>query len=157
MEKYWKLPPKIKIYEALGCIGDGRINVNGNSAKVMSSSGNKTYIVTYDNESNSIMANDNGSFWQGYLGYPSIAFLMAKGVVDCNKKMAKALAGIPWKDINTKFKNDFAKTENQVLEILSGKGFDKNEISVEINDIYLSLEKLKLGFYGKKTKPPLGY
>jgi hypothetical protein len=38
---FWKLPPIIKVYEALGCIADGRIHVDGDSAKVYSSSGNK--------------------------------------------------------------------------------------------------------------------
>lgn len=30
----WKIPPKIKIYEALGCIADKRIEINGNDGKV---------------------------------------------------------------------------------------------------------------------------
>ncbi|MFZ1075166.1 MAG: hypothetical protein WAN50_02225 [Minisyncoccia bacterium] len=35
----WKKPPVIKIYEALGAVADGRIEVDGNAAKVYSSSG----------------------------------------------------------------------------------------------------------------------
>ena len=72
----WKNPPKIKVYEALGCIADNRIEVNENEAKVYSSSREKYYTVKYDR--NSIMSNDNGSYWVGYLGYPSIALLMKK-------------------------------------------------------------------------------
>jgi len=44
----WKHPPIIKIYEALGSVADGRVEVSGNTAKVFSSSGNKFYVVSYD-------------------------------------------------------------------------------------------------------------
>jgi hypothetical protein len=33
----WRHPPLIKIYEALGAIADGRVEVNGMTAKVYSS------------------------------------------------------------------------------------------------------------------------
>jgi len=69
----WKQPPIIKVYEALGSIADGRITVEGNTAKIYSSSGNKFYEVTYDPDTSSIMCNDNGSYWAGYLGYPAIS------------------------------------------------------------------------------------
>jgi len=34
----WKHPPIIKIYEALGSVADGRLKLDGNFAKVYSSS-----------------------------------------------------------------------------------------------------------------------
>jgi hypothetical protein len=92
----WKLPPRIKIYEALGCIADGRMEVEGNMAKVYSSSRGKFYTVTYDPERQAIMANDNGSYWQGYLGYPSIAFLMHVGAIRFDHAYAEALEGVAW-------------------------------------------------------------
>ena len=52
MQGKWKLPPRIKIFEALGAISDGRIKINGNTAKVVSSSGNKEYSVEYKPENN---------------------------------------------------------------------------------------------------------
>ncbi|MFA6602048.1 MAG: hypothetical protein WCT02_04295 [Candidatus Paceibacterota bacterium] len=70
----WKLPPPVKIYEALGSVADGRLEMLGNSARVYSSSRNKFYEVIFDPETKSIMANDNGSFWQGYLGLSSYRF-----------------------------------------------------------------------------------
>lgn len=60
----WKHPPITKIYEALGSVADERIELVGSSAKVYSSSRNKFYVVSY--EPGAIMANDNGSYWQGY-------------------------------------------------------------------------------------------
>jgi hypothetical protein len=55
------------------------------------------------------MVNDNGSFYKGYLGYPAIAFLMSIGAIQYPAAIAEEFI-IAWKDINTKFKNDFDKT-----------------------------------------------
>src|ERR1700733_3253094 len=60
----WKQPPVIKIYEALGAVADGRVEVSGDTAKVYSSTGNKFYDVTYDPAEQAIMTNDNGSYWK---------------------------------------------------------------------------------------------
>ncbi len=154
----WKLPPKIKIYEALGCVADGRIErVGEGEARVYSSSRGKFYTVTYDAESRSIMANDNGSYWQGYLGYPAIAFLMSIGVVRFSLEYAEALKDIAWKDINTKFKNDFDKTVEHIHSILQIKGILIQEFLLEIDDILHQVEMLDLSLLGKKMKPPIGY
>jgi len=151
----WKHPPIIKIYEALGAIADGRVEVGGNTAKVFSSSGNKFYDVSYDKEKNAIMANDNGSYWKGYLGYPAIAFLMKTGVLSFDEKTASLLENIAWKDINQKFKNDFDKT----LEfILSSKSDAKKESLKELADkIDEEIKVLDLNLLGKKVLPPEGY
>ena len=42
----WKMPPLIKIYEALGAIADGRVQLEGEEhATVLSSDRSKTYDV----------------------------------------------------------------------------------------------------------------
>jgi len=48
--KNWKIPPPIKVYEALGAIGDGRVRTIDNDDAagawdVVSSEGAKTYRV----------------------------------------------------------------------------------------------------------------
>ena len=151
----WKTSPRIKIYEALGCIADKRIEINGNEAKVFSSSRGKAYSVSYDGN-NSIMCNDNGSYWVGYLGYPAIAFLMLKGKIKYNSKFSEALKDISWKDMNIKFKDDYEKTEKYVLELVS-KEFNTNEFTEEINNIFEQVKKLDLDLLGKKIMPPSGY
>ena len=103
----WGSPPDIKIYEALGAVADGRVEMNGTTAKVNSSSGGKFYDVEYDPSAGAIMTNDNGSYWKGYLGYPAIAFLMLSGTLPYDSGMGELVKGIAWKDVNTKFKNDF--------------------------------------------------
>ncbi|MFH1802756.1 MAG: hypothetical protein ABH864_04910 [archaeon] len=152
----WKIPPKIKVHEALGCIGDGRIEVNGNEARVFSSSKGKFYSVKYDGK-NAIMCNDNGSYWVGYLGYPAIAFLMLKGKIHYNAKLVEAFKDIAWKDVNVKFKNDYEKTESYVLDLIRKNGFNLSEINSEIDSIYEQIKMLEMDLFGEKVKPPLGY
>lgn len=128
--KGWKVPPRIKVYEALGCMADGRVKeITETGARVVSSEGNKIYTVIYDEKTRTIGANDNGSYWQGYLGYPAIAYLMIQKKLSYDEGLAQSLKGISWKKINTKYKNDFAKTEAEIygkvdeleLETLAGK------------------------------------
>lgn len=154
---YWKIPPKIKIYEALGSLADRRVQLDGNSAKVYSSSGNKYYTVSYDAESNSIMCNDNGSYWQGYLGYPAICFLLAKGIITYSESVAILLKDIKWKDVNTKFKNDWDRTEKYADDIVVSRGGNLDKLKSEIDRIYDVIKNSKYSLLGPKTKPPTGY
>lgn len=151
----WEHPPVIKIYEALGSVADGRVEVSGNTGKVFSSTGNKFYEVSYDPGTKAIMANDNGSYWKGYLGYPSIAFLMKIGALSYDDKIATILKGVAWKDINQKFKNNFEKTLEFILSQKSPE-----EVSVLNNLIQKidgELKTLDLKLLGKKKAPPEGY
>lgn len=151
----WKRPPITKIYEALGAVADGRVEMEGNAAKVYSSTRNKFYTVTYDPETNSIMANDNASYWQGYLGYPAIAYLMKIGVLDFEPRLGELLKGVVWKDINQKFKNDFAKALEHILSPLTPE--QKQNLETFAANISAQLAALNLSLLGPKTKPPDGY
>lgn len=151
----WKHPPIIKIYEALGAVADGRVEVSGDRAKVYSSSGNKFYDVSYDPKKKAIMANDNGSYWKGYLGYPAIAFLMKIGVLPFDQKIGNLLQGIAWKDINQKFKNDFDKTLKYIEDSLTQD--KKLELSEYVQQIDIKIKELGLSFLGSKVTPPEGY
>ncbi len=173
----WKLPPRIKVFEALGAISDGRVELNGGvevsvgqnlgfgglgpsgvvSAKVYSSSKGKYYTVTFDPVKKALMCNDNGSYWVGYLGYPAIAVLMVKGILPHDKRLGSALAGILWKDINQKLKNDFDKTEKLVFELVEKKGVNGSELVLEAEKVLNQIKKLDLALLGEKTKPPEGY
>ncbi len=151
----WANPPIIKIYEALGAVADGRIEINGNTAKVYSSSGNKFYTVSYDGEKQAIMTNDNSSYWKGYLGYPAIALLFMVGVLELRSELADLLKGIAWKDINTKFKNDFVKT----LEYIeNGLASDQREkLAAYAKEIESKIKEINLSLLGAKVLPPVGY
>lgn len=155
----WKIPADIKIYEALGTVADGRLELgeDGKSAKVYSSSRGKFYTVTYDPEQKAIMSNDNGSYWQGYLGYPAIAFLMVTGEIAFDRKYAEALKGIAWKDINTKFKNDFDRTVEYIHSTLGDKNVSLDGFLGEVASIRRQIEDLDLSLLGKRKRPLVGY
>ena len=151
----WDTPPITKIYEALGAVADNRLKINGNTAECFSSSGNKFYDVIYNPEQNSIMTNDNGSYWKGYLGYPAIAYLLQKGILPYREELSSHLKGIKWKDINQKFQNDFEKALTSILESLDTN--TKAELEEYTNFLQTKIIELKLGKLGKKIKPPSGY
>lgn len=141
----WELPPKAKIYEALSAVADGRVRIAGpGDARVTSSSGDKTYSVTWSEESNTIGSNDNASFWQGYLGYPIIAVLMTLRRVRCHADIARQLAGVPWKRLNTKFKRDYDRAIEHVLAEIEAKGGDSAAIRAEVDDVFEDLINLHL-------------
>lgn len=152
----WKVPPTIKLYEALGCIADKRITLEGNTARVQSSSRGKTYNVFYNPEEKSITSNDNGSYYQGYLGYPAIAFLMTQSILPFKEEFAEALKGIPWKNLNTRYKNNYEKTLAHVHEIISKKTH-LNEFLEFIDVVHEAIKTLKLKRMNKKLEPPQGY
>ncbi|MBM3232236.1 hypothetical protein FJZ21_02565 [Candidatus Pacearchaeota archaeon] len=86
----WVVSPKRKhVYEALGCIGNKRIEMNlADGAKVYSSSRNKFYTVNFDLKNNAIMCNDNTSYYTDTLSYPCIALPLNKGVISYNPLFA---------------------------------------------------------------------
>lgn len=151
----WKEPPIIKIYEALGSVADGRVEVESHTAKVYSSSRNKFYDVTNDPAARAIMTNDNGSYWKGYLGYPAIAFLLKTGVLPYEGGYGDLLKGVPWKDLNQKFKNDFDKTLEHILSPLPLE--DRIELGEYIASIANQIRDLDLNLLGQKVLPPAGY
>lgn len=154
----WKEAPLIKIYEALGSIADDRVKIEGNAAKVYSSSGNKYYDVIYDPDQNAITANDNASYWVGYLGYPSICFLLKKGLVPYDPKLVEYLKGFMWKDINQKFKNDFVKTQAYIDEQVVAKyGIDLEGFHRQLEEVWRKINDLHLKKLGQTAAPPQGY
>jgi len=154
MAEVWKMPPPIKIYEALGAIGDGRIRLEDeHRALVTSSEGDKTYEVELSDDGREISSNDSASYWQGYLGYPAIAVLLIRGLYRAPANVIDALAGIPWKEINRRFKNDYEQTLAEVNKIVEASGHDPDAIASEVDAIMEALRKLG-PLRGKRRRPP---
>jgi hypothetical protein len=154
MAEAWKMPPPIKVYEALGAIGDGRVRLEDDRhALVESSEGDKTYQVELSDDGHEISSNDSASYWQGYLGYPAIAVLLMRGLYRPPANVIDALAGIPWKEINRRFKNDFDKTLVEVNQTVEAGGHDPDAIASEIESIMEALRKLA-PMRGKRRRPP---
>lgn len=159
MAEAWKQPPVIKLYEALGSLGDGRVKLEGDNATVDSSTGNKRYTVTYDASAKAIMSNDNGSYWQGYLGYPAIAVLLKRGVLtNWDRRLCEYLKGFAWKEINASFKNDWSKTEALVKREMKARypELDLGWFDHEIGKVYDDIAALRLTRLGPRTRPPAG-
>lgn len=153
MSKLWKLPPPIKIYEALGAIADGRVElIDDFRAKVRSSSGNKTYTVAFNPETRELSVNDNGSYYQGYVGYPALAFLMIKGLLPFDEKLSASLKGIHWKQLNQENKNDFDKTVAYLYTLTS-----QRELETFAQTVLDTLTVLNLKRPSVIPKPPSGW
>ncbi len=140
----WKLPPEIKVLEALGAIGDGRIEETEFGARVVSSDGTRTYTVRFDEEGWRVGSTDNGSVYRGYYGYPIVALLMLKGYLPLRRDLAEALRGIPWRKLNERYKRYWV-VERIVLDRLKERGYDQSEVKEYIKTVLQKLKELKLG------------
>jgi len=151
----WKLPPRVKIYEALGAVADDRVSISEpGTAQVVSSSGEKTYTVQWSPDLREINANDNASYWQGYLGYPIVAVLLALKVIAFNPADANSLAGIPWKTLNTQFKRDYDAVIAHVLQQVEAHGGDPQRLQAEVERIINALAALDLQRPEKRMRLP---
>lgn len=149
---YWKPTPPIKIYEAVSAVADGRVEiVTASEALVSSSDHTKKYTVNWDQESNAIMTNDNGTYWQGYLGYPAIAFLMTINKLEYEPKVATFLAGIVWKELNTRYNNNY---DQAIKEVLDQRSDQAKAIEEMIDSLDKQLHDLSLHKLGKRMQPP---
>src|SRR5260370_9155084 len=104
----WKMPPIAKVYEAIGALGDGRVTIEDSAhASVKSSDGSKLYEVEISGDGREVSSNDSASYWQGYLGYPAIAGMLARGLYRPRADVFKALHRIPWKKHNPHLPNKY--------------------------------------------------
>lgn len=119
----------LKIYEGLWCIGDSRLQIIPSedgviSAHVISSDKTKTYTVSYRQSDQSIMSNDNSSYYNDEVWYPSLALLLFLDVLDYQSDYWETLSWISWKFINMENNNDLSLTQEQVDEKLALQGID---------------------------------
>ncbi len=153
----WKSPPKAKIYEALSAVADGRVTLmGGEQAEVVSSDDTKTYHVEWSPDLDRITSNDNASYWQGYMGYPIIAVLMLLGKLEYKTEVANFLAGVPWKQINRRFRNDYTRAVDSVLDALETEGTPRQVVEDEVDRIMADIEDLKLEKLPRRKRPPKG-
>jgi hypothetical protein len=150
----WKMPPLAKIYEALGAVGDRRVQlVDSRHASVKSSDGSRTYQVELSEDGREISSNDNASYWQGYLGYPAIAVMIARGLFHPPADVVEALSGVPWKELNTHFRNDYDRTLEEVDRRVVINGFDPAIIRAAAAALLSDLEQYAPR-RGARTRPP---
>jgi hypothetical protein len=142
-------PPRIKVLEAIGAIGDGRIRMVGaNKALVTSSTGEKEYTVVAVKEGVDtfrVFSNDNGTVFKSYIGYPIISLLILMGELPLDNTIAKALSGIPWKELNEKYQK-YAVVENIVISRAERLGVPRTTIDEYVNIVYKKLGLIKVYF-----------
>lgn len=148
------MPPIVKVYEALGAIADRRVELRQDgSGLVRSSAGDKTYTVEVGADGREIAANDNASYWQGYLGYPAIAVLICRGLCAPDADVLQALAAIPWNEINRRNRNDWDRTVAEVERRAAEKGYDLAKIRAAADSILAALGLLA-PFRTRRLRPP---
>lgn len=149
----WKMPPLIKVYEALGALGDGRVRIiDAEHAQVTSSAGDKTYDVESRAGGRELSSSDNASYWQGYVGYPAIAVLLRRGLISLPASAPAALTGILWNELNRRFKRDYAKTLAEIESRLKQAGRDPGAVRAEAEAVLRALSALA-PYRGKRLRP----
>lgn len=153
----WRLPPRAKVFEAFSAVADGRVRLTGpGTATVRSSAGDKTYEVAWEEDGHTIGANDNASYWQGYLGYPALAVLLERGVLRAGGDVVRALAGVPWHDLDKRFRRDYDAAVAHVLAGLPDGAPDAAAIERAVDDVLQQLAALGLQRAGRGKRPPRG-
>lgn len=142
-------PPRIKVLEAAGCIGDSRIKVlDDERAIVSSSSQDRSYrVILVSSEPGVFRAysDDNGTIHRGYIGYPIIAFMILKGFLPIDNTVASALKGVPWRELNEKYKK-YSLVENMVLARVERMGVSRSIVDDYVNIVLRKLGLIKVYF-----------
>lgn len=150
-----KLPPIEKIYEAYSAIADRRITMNEDHAVVVSSSRGKEYTVSWNGST--YASNDNGTYWQGYPGYPVIAVLMQQEKLPLDLKIASNFADVNWTELNARYKRDYSKAAAAVMDRLQCSSDEKEQIHSEVLRVYESMKLLDIQVKrGSSRKPKKG-
>ena len=88
------------------------------------------------------------------MGYPIIAVLLRLGRLDFKKETADLLSGIPWKQINKQFRNNYNEAIESVLDRLQAEGVPRETITSEVDRIMAQVEILELEKLPRRKPPP---
>ncbi|MEM0004414.1 MAG: hypothetical protein QXE10_01395 [Desulfurococcaceae archaeon] len=142
-------PPRIKVLEAIGAVGDKRVTLMTDvKASVKSSMGDREYKVVLVSEGNQVYraySSDNGTIHRGYIGYPIIAFMMVKDILPVDGEVLRAMTGIPWKELNEKYQK-YAIVENIVLSRAEKMGVQRQVVDDFVNLVLKKLGLMKIYF-----------
>jgi hypothetical protein len=141
-----RLPPRIKVLEALGAVVDGRVRLVGEGrCEVVSSEGDRVYNVVV--EGGFVYSNDNGTLYRGYVGYPILACLMAEGKLPIDAELGEKLRGVPWRRLNEQYK----RYEEVLRHIYAGRGIERERAEAYIDAVLRRLAAMRL-----RLKKPTG-
>ncbi|MBR9681742.1 MAG: hypothetical protein GOV00_03000 [Candidatus Altiarchaeota archaeon] len=138
----WKLPPKIKVLEALGAVSGNKVHVlSSEKAEVESFDGSEKFLVIWKPEKSAITSNDSGSEYGGYLGHPSLAFLMVLGVLPFDLYLGRKLAEVPWSKLKNRYKDHLLIIKEATI---NWSDLDKQRMDKFVDWILKMLEGLDL-------------
>jgi hypothetical protein len=141
-----RLPPRIKVLEALGAVVDGRVRLVGEGqCEVVSSEGDRVYKVVV--EGGFVYSNDNGTLYRGYVGYPILACLMAEGELPTDAELGEKLRGVPWRRLNDKYK----RYEEVLRHIYAERSIERERAEAYIDAVLRRLAAMRL-----RLKKPTG-
>jgi hypothetical protein len=148
-------PPRIKVLEAIGAIGDNRIRVlSETEATVKSSTGEREYRVVLVKSGEGMYraySNDNGTLYRGYIGYPIISFMIVKGILPVDNEIVRAFTGIPWKELNEKYQK-YAVVESIVLSRAERMGVPRNVVDDYVTLVLKKLSVIRVYFDEELSK-----
>ena len=143
-----KLPPKVKIIEALSAVADERIIVwdllKKEGTCFSASSLWKKYTIKYNEKDNTITSNDSLSINQWFLWYPSIAFLLKIWKLDYDVRILEMMNDINWIDIKEKVRKDYESMYRLVLWNLHMQWFNVDYFISQVDYIFDQISKLHL-------------
>lgn len=125
-----------------------------NRAEVWSSDRSKRYTVTWSLDGSSFGANDNASFFQGYVGYPIIAVMLKLDILPFREDLCSVLRDVPWKAINKIHKNNFALAVAAVLNERLPDANERQAIDAYIDEVFDKLVSLELSRERPVGRPP---
>ncbi len=138
------LPPRVKVLEAVGAVAGDRVRVlSEERAEVRASEGDRVYIVFLDLKEMVADSDDNGTTYRNYIGYPIIAFMMAKGLLPYDDKLGTALKEVRWRTINELFKN-YRLVERYIKEELKRAGITPEHVDSYVASVMEALGRVRL-------------
>ena len=143
-----KLPPKVKIIEALSTIADKRIDYNDllmNEGKCFSASSPwKVYTIIYNEKENQISSNDSWSMNQGFLWYPAIAFLLKIWKLKYEEPILEMVKDTDWIKIKWLVHKDYESSYRLILWNLHMQWYNVDYFISQIENIYNQISQLHL-------------
>lgn len=144
----WKLPPKIKIIEALAAVADDRVisdDLLTNEWKCYSvSTPWKTYTILYDDKTGVISSNDSWSVNQSFLWYPAVAFLLKIWKLKYDRDVLAMLQNIDWLKMKVQVNKDYESLFRLLLGNLHINWYNVDYLIAQVDQIYGQLHDLHL-------------
>lgn len=143
-----RLPPKVKIIEALSAVADERIIVDDlltSEGKCFSASNQwKIYEIHYNDEENTISSNDNWSIEQQFLWYPSIAFILKIWKIKYDESILEIMENIDWLKMKEQVNKDHESLYRLVLWNFHMAWYNVDYFVSQVEYIYDQISELHL-------------